>query len=224
MIKYNNLTLIGTSHIAKESIELVKSTFLEINPDIVAVELDKERLFLLLNPEKRKNSIKNIKQIGITGYIFNIIGAYIEKKLGKIIGTKPGDEMKIAILLAKEQNKQVALIDQNIKITLKKLNNEITWKEKFRLIFDILFAGFNKQKIKNIDLSKVPNKKIINELTKIVKKRYPSIHKVLIKERDIFLAKNLNKLMSDYPNKEILGIVGAGHEESIIDYLKNVQN
>ncbi|MBT4334575.1 hypothetical protein HOD61_02040 [archaeon] len=224
MIKHNNLTLIGTSHIAKESIELVKSTFLKINPDIVAVELDRERAFSLMHPQKKKNSIKGIKQIGITGFIFNIMGAYIEKKLGKLVGTKPGDEIRTAMILARDNDKQVALIDQNIKITLKKLNNEITWKEKFKLIFDILFAGFNKQKIKNINLSEVPDKKIINELIKIVKGRYPSIYKVLIKERDIFLAQNLNKLMNDYPNKEILGIVGAGHEESIITYLKNVQN
>jgi len=200
MIKYNNLTLIGTSHISKESIKLVNSTFQEINPDIIAIELDRERLFLLLNPKKRKNSIKNIKQIGITGYIFNLIGAYIEKKLGKIIGTNPGDEMKTAIILAKNNDKQLALIDQDIKITLNKLNKEITWKEKFRLVFDILFTGFNKKKFEKIDLSKVPDKEIIQELTKVVKKRYPSIYKILIKERDIYLAKNLNKLMIDYPD------------------------
>ena len=41
------------------------------------------------------------------------------KKLGKIVNTKPGDEMRAAIKLAKENNIKIALIDQRIEITLK---------------------------------------------------------------------------------------------------------
>ena len=37
------ITLIGTAHISKESIEEVKNKICEIKPDSVAVELDEKR-------------------------------------------------------------------------------------------------------------------------------------------------------------------------------------
>ena len=220
MIKFKNLTLIGSSHIAKESVKDVKTTFSEIEPEIVAIELDQSRFYLIMHPEKRKASVKNIKKIGITGFFFNLIGAYAEKKLGKLVGMTPGAEMKKAIELSKKNKTRIALIDQDIQITLKRLSKEITLKEKFRFFKDLFKTKNLKKEIKNFDLTKVPNKIIIKELTEIVKRRYPSIYKVLIKERDIILAKNLNNLITNYPNKRILAIVGAGHKESILEYLK----
>ena len=115
------------------------------------------------------------------------------------------------------------MIDQDIRITLKRLSEELTIKEKMRFAIDILGAGLFKKQIKEIDLTKVPDKKFIKKLIMIVKKRYPSIYKVLIKERDKILAKNLNTLINSYPDKKILAIVGAGHEDSIIKYIKNAK-
>jgi pheromone shutdown protein TraB len=132
----------------------------------------------------------------------------------------PGAEMKKAILLSKKHKTRIALIDQDIRITLKKLSKEITFKEKFRFLKDLCRTKNLKKEIKNFDLTKVPDKTIIKELTNIVKKRYPATYKVLIKERDLILAKNLNNLITNYPDKKILAIVGAGHEESILKYLK----
>ncbi|MBT3394881.1 hypothetical protein HOA59_01640 [archaeon] len=223
MLKIENLFLIGSSHIAKESVNEVKTAFSEIEPDIVALELDQIRLYLILNPKKRKNSLKDIRSIGLTGYIFNIIGAITEKKMGKLVGMEPGAEMKEALKLAKQNNTKISLIDQDIRITLKRLSEELTIKEKMRFAIDIFGVGLFKKQIKEIDLTKVPDKKFIKKLTNIVKKRYPSIYKVLIKERDKILAKNLNTLITNYPDKKILAIVGAGHEDSIIKYIKNVK-
>ena len=223
MLKIENLFLIGSSHIAKERVNEVKTAFSEIEPDIVALELDQIRLYLILNPKKRKNSLKDIRSIGLTGYIFNIIGAITEKKMGKLVGMEPGAEMKEALKLAKQNNTKISLIDQDIRITLKRLSEELTIKEKMRFAIDIFGVGLFKKQIKEIDLTKVPDKKFIKKLTNIVKKRYPSIYKVLIKERDKILAKNLNTLITNYPDKKILAIVGAGHEDSIIKYIKNVK-
>ncbi len=223
MLKIENLFLIGSSHIAKESVNDVKTAFSEIEPDIIALELDQIRLYLILNPKKRKKSLKDIRSIGLTGYIFNIIGAVAEKKMGKLVGMEPGAEMKEALKLAKKNNTKISLIDQDIRITLKRLSEELTIKEKMRFAIDILGAGLFKKQIKEIDLTKVPDKKFIKKLIMIVKKRYPSIYKVLIKERDKILAKNLNTLINSYPDKKILAIVGAGHEDSIIKYIKNAK-
>ena len=91
MQHYNNLTIIGTSHISIHSIKDVSNFINENKPEIIALELDQKRFFGLT--EKRKHNITDILKVGIKGYLINIIGAYIEKKLGKLVGVKPGSEM-----------------------------------------------------------------------------------------------------------------------------------
>ena len=116
-----NITILGTSHIAKESINEIKKAILEDKPDIVAVELDIQRATALLQKTKNKVNLRIITQIGVQGYVFVKIGQYLQQKLGKMAGVAPGSEMKTAIELAHKQKLEVALIDQPIQITLKKL-------------------------------------------------------------------------------------------------------
>ncbi|MAG50538.1 hypothetical protein CL621_02775 [archaeon] len=218
MQKYKNLTIIGTSHIAIQSIKEVEEAISKIKPEIVAIELDKLRFNALIYKQKRKLNLKDIKKIGMKGFLFNLVGAWIEKKLGKVVGVAPGSEMKKAVEIAYKIKADIALIDQNISKTLKRLSKEITWKEKFRFIGEIITGIFKRPKIK-IDLTKVPSQKIINKLTSRLKKLYPSIYKVLIKERNEVMAKNLYNLMNT--NKEIIAVMGAGHEEEIIELIKS---
>jgi len=59
-MEYRNLTIIGTSHIARESIEEVRNTIFKEKPDIIALELDRKRLYALMHKKKEKLSIYNI--------------------------------------------------------------------------------------------------------------------------------------------------------------------
>ena len=219
MIHHKNLILVGTSHIAKQSIEEVKEVFEKYRPEIIALELDKLRLQGLIS-KKRKVRSKDIRKIGLKGFIFALVVSYIENKLGKLVGTKPGAEMLEAINLAIKNKKQILLIDQDIRITLKKLSKRITWKEKLCFLQDMIMSLFINQKT---DLNKVPEKEIINEMINALKVRYPTIHQVLVVERNEIMAKNLNRAMIDNKDKEIMAIVGAGHQEEIIRLVKNEQ-
>ena len=174
MITYKNLTLIVTSHIAIQSIKEVEKVILELRPEVVALELDQMRFKGLMSGEKSKVRISDISKIGVKGYVFSLIGAYVEKRLGSVVGVKPGDEMKKAAYTARKINAKIALIDQKIEITLKKFSKRLTWKEKFRFLKDILVAIIKRPKI-NFDLKQVPDKKVIKELTNHVKVRYPNV-------------------------------------------------
>jgi len=222
-MQYQNLTLIGTSHIAKQSLEDVKNAIELGKPDIICLELDSQRYYALLHNKKGKIRIYDIKRIGIKGFIFSLIGAWAEKKLGDVVGVAPGSEMVRAIKLAKKHKIQVSLIDQNIEITLKRLNKAITWKERWTFVKDILKAIIFRKKEVEFDLTKVPDKKIIDKLIKEVKQKYPNIYRVLVKERNEFMAKNLANLLNNNPNKKILAIVGAGHEEEMIKIIKKTK-
>jgi len=219
-MNYKNLKIIGTSHIAKESLNQVKESIENDKPEILALELDKGRAYALMHKEKRKIRLSDIRRVGIKGFFFSLIGAWAEKKLGKIVGVPPGSEMKQAIKLAKKKEIKIALIDQNIETTLKRFSKELTWKEKWNFIVDIIKAVILRKKEVEFDLTKVPSKKIIKSLLTKVKERYPNIYKVLVTERNQVMAKNLVSVMKENPEKKILAIIGAGHEEDIIKLIK----
>jgi pheromone shutdown-related protein TraB len=216
---YRNLTIIGTSHIAKQSLDEVEKAIVHGKPDIIALELDKRRLYSLFRKQGRV-SIYDIKRVGFKGFIFSLIGAWAEKKLGKIVGVAPGSEMKKAVRLARKHDIKLALIDQDIEITLRRFSKSLTWKEKWNFILDILKAIFSRKKAIEFDLTKVPSKKIIKKLVGKVKERYPNIYKVLIEERNKFMAGNLKKIIADYPDKKVLAVIGAGHEDDILELVK----
>ena len=157
------------------------------------------------------------------GFLFSLFGAWAERKLGKLVGVAPGSEMKQAIKIAKKEKIEIALIDQDIEVTLQRLSNEITWKEKWNFLVDIIKALFLRKKELDFDLSTVPDKKIIRKLTNKLKERYPNVHKVLIEERNIVIAQNIKKLMDSAPDKKILVILGAGHTDDVLELVKEPQ-
>ena len=224
MHRYKNITLLGTSHIAIQSVKQVEDYIKKHKPYVIALELDPKR-FRALQSRHHKISLKDIRKLGFKGFIINFIGAWAEKALGKRVGTKPGAEMRKAIQMAREYKLKIALIDQNIELTIKKLIKSITFKEKLRFIKD-LFIGtpIKKQELKEFDLKKVPKETTIIKMINQVKGRYPNVYKVLVKERNELMAKNLNKLILLYPKKSIFAIVGAGHEKGIIGELKLIKN
>ncbi|MDP3734216.1 MAG: TraB/GumN family protein [Nanoarchaeota archaeon] len=224
-----NLRIIGTSHIARQSIEEIKKAIEDDTPDIVAVELDRERAAALMQKQQRRISFREIAQIGLRGYLFVRIGQYLQQKLGKMVGVAPGSEMKAAIELARKKNLELALIDQPITTTLRHFSKNLTWTEKGRFVLDMVKGVFlPKKQIKelgldNFDLHKVPADEMIQKMMAPLKRRYPSVYKTLVEDRNKYMVKQLIKLMREKPGKKILAVVGAGHKEGMEKLLLKVE-
>ena len=222
-MNYKNVVFLGTSHIAKQSLEEVKSHIEKEAPDLIALELDQKRLQSLMGKQQKKAGLRAIRIVGLKGFIFSLIGAWAEKKLGKIVGVAPGSEMKQAARIAKKRKIGLFLIDQDIEITLQRLSGSVTWKEKLNFLADILRAAFTRKNELEFDLETVPDKEMIKKLTSKLKERYPNIYKTLIAERNIVIAKNIKRLMEDNPAKKILVIIGAGHTDEVLKLLKSME-
>lgn len=201
------ITLVATSHVAAESVRRSRELIDRERPDCVAVELDALRLQQLAQPRQEK------------GFSFSIdfLLLWLMKKLQQSIGSKlgvfPGAEMLAAVGAAQEHNIPVFLIDQDIRVTIQRLQS-IGWREKTRLILLLVqgFFGlsfFRLHKGKEIDLSKVPADELVDEAVAYLKKNFPRLYGVLIAERDRLMARNLLTLGAQYPT--ILAFVGAGH-------------
>ncbi len=205
---FENLRLIGSSHISPESVSEIRE-LLQGDVDIVCLELDKQRLHALLHPDEQKQKIRlrDILKIGIKGWLFATVAKWGEEKLGKMVGTKPGVEMLEAVKIASQRQLKIGLIDQNINITLKRLSKAITWREKLRFVREL----FRFKREIPFDLRTVPTEEVIEVLVEEMRQKFPSVYRVLVEERNVVMAKRLRRLCEDHPDKQIIAIVGAGH-------------
>ncbi|MBT3463828.1 hypothetical protein HOD20_07080 [archaeon] len=219
IIRHNNIILIGTSHVAKESIKEIKEVIEAEEPKIIAIELDKKRAMGLLTKNKNTNKMYILKKIGITGLIFYMIGEFAQKKIGKFLDIEPGSDMLTALNIAREKKLMFALIDRDIEITLKKIGKNITWTDRKNFFIDILGGPFAKKQKINFDLSKVPPQEMINVVVNLMKKRYPGMYKTLIHERNVIMTKRILNLSTKFESK-IVAVVGAGHIEGMHEILK----
>mgnify|MGYP003965372729 FL=1 len=160
-----NIKIIGTSHVARESVNEIRKDILLEKPDIVCVELDKNR-FVSLFQKQRKLRIGDLK-VGGFGALFMIVGRWLQKKLGDQVGIMPGADMKTAVLAAREVKAKIYLIDIPIQKTLFKLSKEVPLWEKLKLVFYIIFSPLslkNRKLTKHFDLNKVPAQKVIDQI------------------------------------------------------------
>lgn len=217
----DNVEIIGTSHIASESLVEIKNAFFKHKPDIVCVELDKGRLYLLEHPEKQSNkiSLKTIRIIGIKGFLFAMMGKFLQNKLGNIVKLKPGSDMLLAATLAKNNHLKLALIDRDINVTLKRFSQKFSYKEKLQIVKDLISGIINKKNKMKISLNTVPKDEMIDFLVSKVKVSYPNIYKVIIEERNHIMARKIVRIAKKYPEEKVLVVVGAGHKKEIVRLL-----
>jgi len=196
------IEIYGTSHVSHESIEKIDSVLGDGRFDIVALELDPQRLQAL--QQQGETSSKGSP-------IFLRMIRYFQKAIGKRTGVMPGEEMLHAYNTALGNNLDVALIDQDIQITLGRLNS-ISRKEKVKAGLSMIGGLFMGERL---DVSKIPEQNEISHMTDELKKSFPGLHQVLIEERNEYMYRSLQELQRQNPDKDIAVFVGAGHRKAL---------
>ena len=215
------LTIIGTSHIAKESDSAITKHILSEKPDIVAVELDIQRLHSIFQPP-RKLRIADIPRFGFMGWAFAVIGSWLQRKFGESVDMVPGADMRAAIMAAKQIGAKIACIDRPIQITLRRLSKEMTFFMKLKFFLYLLGGALKSEKLE-FSLEKVPEEKIIRRLTSELKQKFPVLYKVLVSERDAFIANQIKSLKKENPQADIVVVLGAGHLHGVKALLKRTK-
>ncbi len=224
--KVGNIILLGTSHVARQSAKEIEEAIENYSPQVIAIELDMERLRNLMSKnQKEKSSFKRMnairKDIGLSGYIFAQIAAFVQSKIGKSLGIEPGVDMKTAYVKARDKKIPTALIDQDIRITLRKFS-KLGFRRKISMFSSLFFKSFKKEYRERLSFdvkAGVPDEKVIIEMLSIVKKEVPDLYRILIHERNVFMAEKLLKLRENHEGN-ILAVVGAGHLAGMVEYLE----
>ena len=216
----NNIILVGTAHISKDSVKEVKDAIEKYKPDVVAVELCEKRYEAITKKDQWENTpitslLKSDKAYLVLAQTFL---SSIQRKLGKEYGVEPGSEMIAAIDESKKQNIEVALVDRDISVTLKRAWRKMGIREKFRLAWEFMKAlfGYDEEELEELDLKELMKQDVISAMMKEFGEIAPSVATVLIHERDKYIAK---RIQDESKKGKVLAVVGAGHIEGIKNHL-----
>ncbi|WP_456328770.1 TraB/GumN family protein [Archaeoglobus sp.] len=214
------LIIVGTAHVSKKSVEEVREVIENERPDAVAVELCPRRYHALVHGQREEVSIAEIIKSGnVFMLIFQLILAYFQRKVGEETGVKPGGEMLAAIQKAREVGADVILIDRDIGVTFKRFWQKLSFFEKIKLIVHLIRSSFSGE---DIEVDEMLEEDVLDMLVKEFRKISPNAARVLIDERDVYMAANLLNALSRY--NKIVAVVGAGHRKGIENALLKLKD
>jgi pheromone shutdown-related protein TraB len=205
--------LVGTAHVSKGSVDLVKQVIAREKPDCVCVELDDKR-YKALSGRKRWESLdlkEIIRKKQLSTLLVNLILSSYQKKLGMQLGVMPGSELLEATREADKHAIPVSLCDRDVRVTLRRAWHQTSFLKKGYLLATLLVSLFDKTEITEEKLEQLKKKDVMSELMSELGEAMPELKKVLIDERDIYLAEKIKMSVG----RKLVAVVGAGHVEGI---------
>jgi len=211
--------LVGTAHVSRKSIEEVEGVIESEKPSAVAVELDLKRYMALKGEQQEINLVDVIRRGNVFLFLFQLFLSRFQRKIGEETGVRPGEEMLRAIEKAEEIGADVLLIDRDLSITMKRLWNGLGFFDKIKLFYYFIRGIFEEEDIEVDDLLE---KDILDMMVDEFRKISPKTAKILVDERDAYMAYNLLNASLRY--QKVVAVVGAGHKEGIEGFMRNPES
>lgn len=208
------IILVGTAHISQESTDLVRRVISLEGPDCVCLELDDKRYQALTQKERWQSlDLKEVlRRKQLSTLVINLLMAAYQKKLGGKLGVTPGAELLAAAETARDKQIPISLCDRDIRITLRRAwKSTSLWKKSY-LLTTLLASLFDDTEISEEKLTELKRKDVLSDLMDELGEAFPDLKRVLIDERDIFLAEKIKTS----PGKRLVAVVGAGHIDGIV--------
>ena len=207
------IILVGTAHVSRESVHLVKKLIEDETPDTVCVELCPSRYQSIRQKDRWREMdiIKVIKEKKTFLLLSNLLLASFQKRIAKKFNINPGQEMLQAIDTAEALGADIHLADRDIRVTLSR-----TWRlmgiwNKLKLLFSMIMSMGEIEDITEEDIEKMKQADVLESLLSEVGKSMPILRSILIDERDQYLSQKIKTA----PGKKIVAVVGAGHVPGI---------
>lgn len=216
------IILIATAHVSKKSVELVKKVIDEEKPDSVCVELDQMRYQNIKNPKKweKTDIVKVIKSKKAGFMLINLALSSYQKRLAKKLDTKVGQEMIQGIESAEEADAKLVLADRNIQTTFRRIWRKLSFWEKIKLLFGIIFSFADDTEISDDDLQELLQKDMLESVMAEMHNEFPRIGEILLNERDQYLASKIKNA----PGSKIVAVLGGAHVPGVKEEIYKEQD
>jgi len=207
------ITLIGTGHVFDLSSALIENLD-EKKPDVICVELDKQRYNALIMKHTSPESYKNAKRNA--PIIYKLLARF-QESMAKEYGVNAGDEMLTAIKYAQSHQIPLEFIDMNAQNLFTKMLRSMSMSEKFRLLLSGFGGMFvSKKRVEN-ELKRIEGK--FETYIEQIGSKFPTIKRTLIDDRNLHMKKKLIQLMENHEN--IVACIGDGHIPGISKLLSS---
>jgi pheromone shutdown-related protein TraB len=212
--------LLGTAHVSRESVEEVARTIREEQPGRVCVEIDENRYKTIT--EGRDWKSLRIDQVlkKRQGFLLmaNLVLTSFQRRMGGEIGVTPGDEMKEAVSVAKEEGIPFSFSDRDVAVTLRRAWAKSGFWNKNKMLATLLASLFSNEKVDEEEIERLKQRSALEEMMGELAEYLPSVKQVLIDERDQYLATRI----FESPEEKVLAVVGAGHMDGICRWLEEL--
>ena len=205
--------LVGTAHVSQRSVDLVREVIERELPDAVCIELDAGRYEALSQGKKfEEQDLREIlRQKQIATLMLNLVLSSYQRRLGLQLGVAPGSELLEAAKVANENGISIALCDRDVRITLRRAWQSISWWQRMRLLSELGVSMFDSPDISEDELARIRDHDVVTEVMNELGRMMPDLKRVLIDERDAYLA---HKIL-ETEGKKIVAVVGAGHVDGM---------
>ena len=201
--------LVGTAHVSRRSVDLVREVIEREKPDAVCIELDAGRYEALSSEKKfEEQDLREVlKNKQLATLMLNLVLASYQRRLGLKLGVAPGSELMEAARVADELEIPISLCDRDVRITLRRAWQSLSWRQRFRLLAELGASLFEDTEVSEEELQRIREQDVVTEVMKELGRMMPDLKRVLIDERDAFLAHEI----LETEGQRIVAVVGAGH-------------
>ena len=199
------ITLLGVGHVFDIG-GRVKEIIRDRRPDVVCVELDDYRYWALTHREEPKGWEPPLTMLLAT----------FQKRIAKMYKVEVGSEMVAAVDAAKDVGARVAFIDMESNLVLKRIMEEMTFEEKVKFMVGIFLGLFARKKDIDREMERYQNETSTDMMGSFAKE-FPGIKKVLIDERNQYMAAIIREISKTH--QRVVVVIGDGHVKGIRDLL-----
>ena len=218
-VELPGITLVGTAHVSRESVNEVREVIGRVKPKVVAVELDENRRKALEDKKKfEETPITELLKGGKGSFILaqTLLASY-QRRMGAKEGVEPGAEMLEAMRAAKETGSDVAMVDRDIGVTLRRAYAKMGFREKMRLSWELFKSVVGADEGEEVKVDTMLKEDVLTAMMSELAQMAPTVADVLIHERDAYLAANIREAAKQ---GHVVAVLGAGHLKGVEGYLR----
>jgi len=198
------VTLVGVGHVFDISAQ-VKDIIATVQPDVVALELDRNRLQALLAPGEERGKLP----------FFHTLLASLQERIAKKYGVATGSEMKAAAQMAEEHAIGILCIDMDVRVTMNRLWRDISLRKKVLFMLSGISSLFISKKRVEAEIASFETgpQTYFQEM----QSTFPELYTILIEKRNQYMTSRLMHAVDMYDR--IVAFVGEGHIPGMEDLL-----